>query len=130
MLIVLVYMKNFKVNLVIVEIVQDIPWGRKSVDEFDSVTEARAFLTGCKRGRILDVEEIRVSLHIDNSVVVRLHADVIECVIDQLELVARLTPWSSELRVIDAWRAAYTPPVEEVPTAPVAAKPDTDGGYW
>jgi len=127
-------MKNFKVNLVVVEIAQDIPWGRKSIDEFDNAAEAAAFLAGCKRGKILDVEEIRVSLHSDNSVVVRLHADVIECMLDQLELINRLHPWSSELRVIDAFIAARALAPVETPVAaakPEAAKPDTDdGGYW
>ena len=126
-------MKNFKVNLVVVEVIQDIPWGRKSVDEFGNAAEASAFLAGCKRGKILDVEEIRVSLHSD-SVVVRLHADVIECMLDQLELINRLHPWSSELRVIDAFIAAGANVPVETPVAaakPEAAKSDTDdGGYW
>jgi hypothetical protein len=74
---------KFKVNLVIVEVIQNVPWGRKTVDEFDDVGEALAFLAGCKRGKILDVEEIRVSIAID-SVVVRLYADVIECMLVQL----------------------------------------------
>jgi hypothetical protein len=122
-------MKNFKVKMVVVEIVQDVPWGRKTVDEFDCAAEASAFLKGCKRARLLDLQEIRVSLQIDNSVV-HMQADVIECMIDQLALVTRLTPWSSEQRVIDAFIAARAPSAESPVEVPVAAKPDTDGGYW
>jgi len=115
-----------KSKMVVVEVIQNqnVPWGR--VDEFDYVSEARAFLFGCRRAQLLDLQEIRVSLQMDDGVI-HLQAASIECMLTQLELIQKLRPWSSEQKVIDAFIAARGALVE----TSVAPKPDADdGGYW